>query len=1050
MPIYKTNKSGEIDIDGSESHRYYITLDTDWSSNTARDYTDVNQLLKNSVGSYYDDRWDPDYFSDRGEYHSVLINEDILDGAGGEKTIVFEQDDDLLVVMGKWNSWDSLSGDYHVKFEGDGDNILVIIDDLGIRADAGVGDDYIMSADGNDTIYAGNGDDFIIGGNGDDQIFGGEGNDTIEAGTLRSGDNDLVETGSGHDVVMVGQPFLPESTSGPSDATIASTFLGSFGWATNGYIPTAPDAFLKSLQVTAQYAIIGFVVSDIAEMIRGAETVDLESLGLHDDALTVLDFDPRYDILMFPSLDASRLKVEVTSDGNTPYLSTAYNDTSFAKIFLGEDILQAVETETGNEMTTADIAAALNSYQHSVMDLSKSGLENAGVDTSDWGIDDEAGWKILGSTPGGHFTEGSVGGDVFHLGSDKNDIFFAGSVIGAGTGTLVTDWVEYSRSRNDSSRAFGFEGDDTLVGGNGNDKLYGGLGDDLFIGFGGADEFQGRDGFNTVSYEHANSAISVNLSGAGYANWTANSANAGREGYLYSEYLLNAQGAQIGVNDAEGDTLRYINGIIGTAFDDRIEGTGLDNTLEGGRGADTLRGEEGVDTLSYISSDAAVNVNLQTQTASGGHAQGDDIDGSFEILIGSDYDDVLTGNAKDNTITGGRGGDTISGGDGLDIVSYEASSSAVYINLDESGDADQDNRNDADGVWVGGLNGGDATNDELDSIEGLIGSSYDDRLVANSSANVLKGGYGNDTLKGKGGDDTLYGGAGEDMIDGGNGFDIVSYEGSDSAVFININDDGDAFPNYYTSNAVIAAEGGLNGGHAYNDMITDIEGLIGSSYNDRLHGNDSGNYLSGGSGSDTLKGEGGDDTIEGGDGGDELWGGDGFDFVSYENSDAAVYIDLDGDGNASWNRNNTANIAYNGGVNGGHGSGDTLYEFEGIIGSEHDDILEGNNSDNIIYGGDGDDRLQGLKGDDILNGGDGADTFVYRNGDDFDTFQGFQNDVDTLDLSNFGFADFAELSSYLNYSSDGAIKFTRFDFGGGDILDVQGVSLSQLENDVIL
>ena len=54
--------------------------------------------------------------------------------------------------------------------------------------------------------------------------------------------------------------------------------------------------------------------------------------------------------------------------------------------------------------------------------------------------------------------------------------------------------------------------------------------------------------------------------------------------------------------------------------------------------------------------------------------------------------------------------------------------------------------------------GGDAEGDELNSIENLTGSAYDDDLWGNDGANVLNGDGGNDTLKGFGGADTLYGG----------------------------------------------------------------------------------------------------------------------------------------------------------------------------------------------------------------------------------------------------------------------------------------------------
>ena len=57
------------------------------------------------------------------------------------------------------------------------------------------------------------------------------------------------------------------------------------------------------------------------------------------------------------------------------------------------------------------------------------------------------------------------------------------------------------------------------------------------------------------------------------------------------------------------------------------------------------------------------------------------------------------------------------------------------------------------------------------SVEGLIGSSYNDKLVGNGTANTLQGGRGNDALSGQGGADILEGGAGNDSLFGGAGND---------------------------------------------------------------------------------------------------------------------------------------------------------------------------------------------------------------------------------------------------------------------------------------
>ncbi|MEZ5759223.1 MAG: Ig-like domain-containing protein [Emcibacteraceae bacterium] len=104
------------------------------------------------------------------------------------------------------------------------------------------------------------------------------------------------------------------------------------------------------------------------------------------------------------------------------------------------------------------------------------------------------------------------------------------------------------------------------------------------------------------------------------------------------------------------------------AGDDTVIGGDGKNYIVGTEGSDTLDGGGGDnDTLQYVYSDAAVNVNLATGAASGGDAEGDTIS-NFEILYGSDFDDILTGSDKNESILGNAGDDIINAGGGHDIL----------------------------------------------------------------------------------------------------------------------------------------------------------------------------------------------------------------------------------------------------------------------------------------------------------------------------------------------------------------------------------------------
>ncbi|MEQ9143979.1 MAG: putative Ig domain-containing protein [Parvibaculaceae bacterium] len=389
------------------------------------------------------------------------------------------------------------------------------------------------------------------------------------------------------------------------------------------------------------------------------------------------------------------------------------------------------------------------------------------------------------------------------------------------------------------------------------------------------------------------------------------------------------------IGDGAENTLKGFEG------DDQIFGGAGDDVLIGNEGADQLDGGAGVDFASYEASSAAVEVSLG-QVGVGGDAAGDtfvDIEGLLgsthaDILTGDDGDnilvgngggDVLTGGAGNDVLEGGAGADALDGGEGVDTATYAAATAAVAVSL------------------VSGGGAGEAAADTLTGIENLVGSGFDDELSGDAADNVIYGGAGNDIIDGGAdGVDVLYGQAGDDIISGNDGADVIDGgEGSDTAAFAG------------SSSGVVvdlsAGEG--TGGAAQGDSYTNIENVLGSSWNDVLIGDDQANVLNGGAGNDVLRG---------GAGADTLIGGTGSDTADYQNSAIAVSIDLG-----------------LGTVAGGDAQGDNLTEIENLSGSLFNDILAGDGGANRLSGGAGDDRLSGAAGDDELIGGAGVDTAVF-------------------------------------------------------------------------
>ena len=202
-------------------------------------------------------------------------------------------------------------------------------------------------------------------------------------------------------------------------------------------------------------------------------------------------------------------------------------------------------------------------------------------------------------------------------------------------------------------------------------------------------------------------------------------------------------------------------------------------------------------------------------------------------LFGLAGNDTLIGFGSNDVLEGGAGADELYGQYGFDTVSYQGSPEGVEITL----------------YSVEGADLGDATGDRLYSIEGVIGSAYDDNLLGtDGDNNVLRGGGGRDTLHGLAGDDALHGEVGDDRLLGWAGDDLLEGgAGSDTAYF---------------NAAVVAdlaagtADGGALGG---SDRLVGIENLVGSGADDRLAGDKRANTLGGGQGADLLEGRGGAD-----------------------------------------------------------------------------------------------------------------------------------------------------------------------------------------------
>jgi Ca2+-binding RTX toxin-like protein len=453
------------------------------------------------------------------------------------------------------------------------------------------------------------------------------------------------------------------------------------------------------------------------------------------------------------------------------------------------------------------------------MDILDAGMGNdtlnggAGDDTLLGGFGDDQlnggdGNDLISDTAGNNTVDGGAGDDQI-ITANGND-----NVLGGDGNDEITLGA----------------GNDVANGGTGADKLFGGAGNDVLDGGPGldADTIDGGDNVDTATYASATAGVTVTL---GLVNpdgtpMAQNTIGAGIDTLSATEILTGSK-----FNDTlTGDGLNNI--LNGGDGNDILDGAGGDDGLDGGSGTDTLVGSlgadindggTGIDTLDYSSSPAAVTINLtDALNELGGFAEGDqlnfDLDNNgsreartVEIIKGSGFDDTLIGDdlgvqfegqGGNDTITGGIGIDALFGGDGNDIIS--------------------------------GLGGND----------GIDGGTGDDSLAGGDGNDTVLGQAGNDNLTGDNGNDTLQGGDGSDQLDGGAGSDTATYADSTTAVTVNI---ADGLPEA--------------GGFAAGDVLTGVENITGSSFNDVLIGDAGVNQITGGSGNDIIAGGAGRDTL---------------------------------------------------------------------------------------------------------------------------------------------------------------------------------------------
>jgi len=343
------------------------------------------------------------------------------------------------------------------------------------------------------------------------------------------------------------------------------------------------------------------------------------------------------------------------------------------------------------------------------------------------------------------------------------------------------------------------------------------------------------------------------------------------------------------------------------------------------------------------------------------HIVGDEVG---QTLSGTDAADNIEANGGYDWIIPGRGNDNVDGGPDRDMVAYsdvgEIAGRGVSFMLDLDLAA-----------GTAKIFGGEV--DQLTSIERVTGTIF---------ADVMRGTNGNEELRGSGGYDWFIATPGNDTLDGGSGQDMITFVewgGTGAALVADIFSATGAPPSGAAASGITLnlSDPSTSTGLAAGLTLTSVERVTGSSYQDVFYGDAEQN---------DFRGLGGYDWFVGSTGGRErYYGGSGLDTVTYFQSTSGVSASL---------RNGNG---LSGGQETGYGSAgdaarDLYFEIENLVGSNHDDRLEGNSLRNQLSGLDGDDFIFGYGGIDYLKGGGGDDVINGGAGSDFALFGGNRAD----------------------------------------------------------
>ncbi len=343
-----------------------------------------------------------------------------------------------------------------------------------------------------------------------------------------------------------------------------------------------------------------------------------------------------------------------------------------------------------------------------------------------------AGNDIIQGFAGNDTLDGKAGADMLS-GGDGNDLYYVDNVgdvvteiAGGGADIVYTTLASYKLAPNVEHGRLLSSGQADLVGNELANALYAGSGNNIL---------DGGLGIDIVSYAYATAGVTVTLG---------------------TTQAQDTEGSGI-------DTLRNIENLAGSRFDDNLLGNQANNILNGGAGADFMAGGNGSDLYAVDNAGDIVRETNADATVGGI----DTVESSIAFTLGANVENLTltgtgaingTGNVLANKLLGNSGNNVLNGGAGIDTMAGGLGNDTYYV--DNAGDVVSEAPGAGTDTVISTVTRTLGDNQENLTLAGTAaingtGNALANNIIGNAAANTLTGGLGKDVLEGGGGSDVF-------------------------------------------------------------------------------------------------------------------------------------------------------------------------------------------------------------------------------------------------------------------------------------------------------